>query len=433
MQAGPNRPGLRQLSQTRGGLTQQMVPNCRKNVRHERRCGSLETRIAGMSSQFRDDEGTNTSSSARPSIPRSEPGQDQPNLYAEVGLLEVQQRQAAAVHLPSARPSSSVQGSSTPNMKEDAGSRERQRKLWFAAIKPPMYAVGVIPILVSAGAAYYTTGAFLSTCFWELMAGAILVIAWLNLSNDAYDADTGVDEAKEESVVNLTGGNRGGVLALANGCLLAGGWLLHAGSKAAGDVHVGAALALAIGMGYLYQGPPFRLSYKGLGEPLCFLAFGPLATCAFFLAQAGAASAVGYAAVTAAAAAASVIVGATTTSVLFCSHFHQIEGDTAAGKLSPLVRLGPHRGYQVLSAGVLLTHAFLDVAAALRWLPLTCMFAQILSVPSAMALVDFAKRTHLEPEEVRPLKRYALKWHMALGASLAIGLAAARLPAAALF
>lgn len=51
----------------------------------------------------------------------------------------------------------------------------------------------------------------------------------------------------------------------------------------------------------------------------------------------------------------------------------------------------------------------------------------------AMALVDFAKRTHLEPKEVRPLKRYALKWHMALGASLAIGLAAARLPAAAVF
>ena len=40
------------------------------------------------------------------------------------------------------------------------------------------------------------------------------------------------------------------------------------------------------------------------------------------------------------------------------------------------------RAAQVLSAGVLLTHAFLDVAAALRWLPLTCMFAQILSVPS---------------------------------------------------
>ncbi len=52
-------------------------------------------------------------------------------------------------------------------------------------------------------------------------------------SNDAYDAETGVDQAKEESVVNLTGGNKKGVLALANACLLAGAWLLHTGTKAA--------------------------------------------------------------------------------------------------------------------------------------------------------------------------------------------------------
>lgn len=44
-------------------------------------------------------------------------------------------------------------------------------------------------------------------------------------------------------------------------------------------------LGAAIAMGYLYQGPPFRLSYKGLGEPLCFAAFGPLATTAFYLCQ----------------------------------------------------------------------------------------------------------------------------------------------------
>lgn len=28
-----------------------------------------------------------------------------------------------------------------------------------------------------------------------------------------------------------------------------------------------------------------RLSYKGLGEPICFVAFGPLATTAFYLAH----------------------------------------------------------------------------------------------------------------------------------------------------
>ncbi len=47
----------------------------------------------------------------------------------------------------------------------------------------------------------------------------------------------------------------------------------------------GKMLAAAVAMGYLYQGPPFRFSYLGLGEPLCFVAFGPLATCAFYLAQ----------------------------------------------------------------------------------------------------------------------------------------------------
>ena len=44
-------------------------------------------------------------------------------------------------------------------------------------------------------------------------------------------------------------------------------------------------LTAAVACGYVYQGPPFRLSYKGLGEPLCFAAFGPLATGAFYLAN----------------------------------------------------------------------------------------------------------------------------------------------------
>lgn len=110
--------------------------------------------------------------------------------------------------------------------------------------------------------------------------------------------------------------------------------------------------------------PPCRFSYKGLGEPLCFWAFGPLATTAFYLAcsagpSTGAAVPVA-AGLTAAGAGAraaaagtsllagiselvlllSVLVGITTTVILFCSHWHQIEGDIAAGKMSPLVRLG---------------------------------------------------------------------------------------------
>lgn len=87
-----------------------------------------------------------------------------------------------------------------------------------------------------------------------------------------------------------------------------------------GDARPLQLLAVALAMGYMYQGPPFRrgcnadclghmqqhsfcnkvlhlalaanelcdvlwyrLSYKGLGEPICFVAFGPLSTTAFYL------------------------------------------------------------------------------------------------------------------------------------------------------
>ena len=116
---------------------------------------------------------------------------------------------------------------------------------------------------------------------------------------------------------------------------------------------------LCCGIGYLYQGPPFRLGYRGLGEPLCWLAFGPLATAAALLVLAPpgpgpipwpTALALGSGPALA------------TTLVLFCSHFHQVEEDAAHGKRSPVVRLGTARAAAVvpwLVAGSL----------ALQWLP----------------------------------------------------------------
>lgn len=64
-------------------------------------------------------------------------------------------------------------------------------------------------------------------------------------------------------------------------------------------------------------------------------------------AQAGSARLLEYASLGPELAMSALLVGLTTTSILFCSHFHQIEGDTAAGKMSPLVRLGTQRGYEV--------------------------------------------------------------------------------------
>lgn len=47
-------------------------------------------------------------------------------------------------------------------------------------IKPPMYAVGLAPMLLGAGLAYVQTGAFAGAVMQRMILGAILVVAWLN-------------------------------------------------------------------------------------------------------------------------------------------------------------------------------------------------------------------------------------------------------------
>jgi 1,4-dihydroxy-2-naphthoate octaprenyltransferase len=112
---------------------------------------------------------------------------------------------------------------------------------------------------VAAAAVYAEHGVAPGLRCAGLVLASILIIAWLNLSNDAFDAATGVDKAKRESVVNLTGGKKGLVLLVANAFLLGGISML--GSLLAsigGDIRPAAMLALAIACGYVYQGPPFR-------------------------------------------------------------------------------------------------------------------------------------------------------------------------------
>jgi len=296
-------------------------------------------------------------------------------------------------------------------------------QLWFAAVKPPMYTVCIIPVLVAATLAYYQTGVFATARFWQLIFASICTIAWLNLSNDAFDAQKGVDGAKDESVVNITG-NRAAVLWTANAFLAAALCTFARALHVMGDMRPFQMLGVALAMGYMYQGPPFRLSYKGLGEPICVVAFGPLSVGAFYIAQAGAVAA--GTALPAGVWAASLLVGTTVASVLFCSHWHQIEGDRAAGKMSPLVRLGPDRALQVLRVVVGLPYAALLASVATGWLPRACVIASLLSGPGALELLRYAREHASDPVRIRPLKKYAIKWHTPFGLALAAGLAYAR-------
>jgi 1,4-dihydroxy-2-naphthoate octaprenyltransferase len=289
--------------------------------------------------------------------------------------------------------------------------QNRNSKLWLAAIKPPMYSVAVIPIWVGTAVAWAETKIINLGIFTTFLVSAILIIAWLNLSNDVFDSETGIDVNKAHSLVNLTG-NKPLIFWLANLLLAVGIMGILAIAWWQRDFTVIGIVLLCCALGYTYQGPPFRLGYKGLGEIICFICFGPLAVAAAYYSQTQAWSAVSLAA--------AVIVGITTSLILFCSHFHQVKDDLLAGKRSPIVRLGTQKAAQLLPwlSGSIYGLAVLFAIWKIFPVWTLLIFA---SLPFAVQLCRHVWQHHDRPEKVSNCKFIAVSTHFWSGLLLGLG------------
>ena len=288
----------------------------------------------------------------------------------------------------------------------------KKNHLWLAAIKPPIYSVAIAPIAVGTSVAYFKTGIFQPQIFFTFLGSAILIIAWLNLSNDVFDSETGIDVNKDHSVVNLTG-NKSLVFWVANLCLTLGIVGIITLSWWQQDWTVLVLVLLCCFLGYTYQGPPFRLGYMGLGEIICFFTFGPGAVSAAYYSQTQTFSSDSIAV--------SSIIGISTSVILFCSHFHQVKDDLAAGKRSPIVRLGTSRGAKVLAsaiASIYVMTAILIIAGALPLLSLI-IFG---SLPFAYQLVTHVNLNHDVPHKVSNSKFIAVNLYLSSSLLLILGL-----------
>ncbi|KAH9620421.1 hypothetical protein KSS87_008557 [Heliosperma pusillum] len=286
------------------------------------------------------------------------------------------------------------QKNSEVHLKEEKPDVSRATLIW-RAIKLPIYSVAIIPLTVASASAYLETGHFLVNRYLALMVSSMFIITWLNLSNDVYDFDTGADKNKLESVVNIAG-SRTGTLAAANLLLAFGLSGLVWVALDAGSVRSILLLLCAVVCGYVYQCPPFRLSYQGLGEPLCFAAFGPFATSAFYLMQ------------------------------ITSSHFHQVEGDKEVGKFSPLVRIGQKAGSKVVKIAVVALYVVLFVLGIAKTLPLVTTVLCGLTLPMGNSVISLVEKNYDDNERIFMAKYYCVRLHALFGLALAAGLVAAR-------
>ena len=297
-------------------------------------------------------------------------------------------------------------------------SMSDRRRLWKAAIKWRMYSVAVMPVLLAAGWRLGGQESVRWSQFSGFLIAAVLLLLWEDLSNDLFDADTGVDVVgKPHSIVALVGQRRPvrrwAGLALILGLALMLILALRSSFAVLPLVLVSCAL------GYLYQGPPFRLGYRGWGEPICWLAFGPFATAAALLVLAPSDQA-------ALPWQLALMLGSgpalATSLVLFCSHFHQVEEDAAHGKCSPVVRLGTAKAASLVPW-------FVAGTLALEWVPvvhgdwpLTALLSAI-GLPAAAALIRLLRDHHSEPDRIASSKFLALRFQALNGLGLSAGLA----------
>lgn len=327
---------------------------------------------------------------------------------------------------------------------QQRASIAQQRRLWKAAIKVPMYTVAVIPIFVGSAASFSTTGQFHVFPFILFLLSAISLIAWENITNDAFDFAKGIDSNKPESVVNLLGGTRHArnlTLIIGFTFLLPPTLFIYllstSPSSQPNDFTILLIIAFTAFLGYIYQGPPFRLGYYGLGELIAFTAWF-LGTIAAYHSQHRLSQPISPSSLSSTnfhtlfiktlfstsnpLLPSTFLVSLLTSIILFCSHFHQEKDDRAAGKLSPIVRLGVQRASLVLRNSVITLYAVEVIAWMCGWLPSIVVLTTFTTIPLAKDLVVFVTDNFDMPSKVRPAKYYAVKLHFWFGVSLAVGL-----------
>lgn len=147
-------------------------------------------------------------------------------------------------------------------------------RAWLRGLDPPIYIVGVAPILVGAAATLHTPSP-LGYGPWGLATAAFLLIhASVNVYNDAFDASSPADRFKAHSLARVA--RVPVLLALASGLLAVGCAVGIALWLRVGGLVVPLLSAAGIALVFLYHAPPFRLSHRGLGEVVAFLGFGPI-------------------------------------------------------------------------------------------------------------------------------------------------------------
>jgi 1,4-dihydroxy-2-naphthoate octaprenyltransferase len=251
---------------------------------------------------------------------------------------------------------------------------------------------GLLPYVLGAAWAYGMAGAFDAAVFWSGLGGIALAVVGVESFNEYFDDRMGTDRVfNPEDVAPMSAWVLWlGVAAFA--CALAVGvyLTLRAGWPILAFAVLGGLAAI------FYVAPPIRWAYRGLGETVIALSYGPwmvlgslylhtreLSWGAFW---------------------ASLVPGLLIMALAVVNAIPDYHQDRLVGKRNLVVRLGRRRGvwlYLLLAAAGLATVA---VGTAAGQFPAGCLLA-LLALPLLVASARVALRSYESPRQFVPAIR----------------------------
>jgi 1,4-dihydroxy-2-naphthoate octaprenyltransferase len=267
---------------------------------------------------------------------------------------------------------------------------------------------GLLPYLLGAAWAYAVGGAFDAAVFWSGLGGVVLAVVGVESFNEYFDSQMGTDRVFNPDdlppmsswVLWLGIAAFAGALAVGIYLTYRGGWPILAFAVLGGLAAI------------FYVAPPIRWAYRGLGEAVIALSYGPWMVLGSLYLHTGTLS---WGALWA-----SLVPGLLIMALAVVNAIPDYHQDRLVGKRNLVVRLGRRRGvwlYLALAAAGLAV-AVIGVAAGI--FPVACL-AVLLAAPLLIQSARVGVRTYESPRQFVPAIRAVVACYLVAVALFGVG------------
>ena len=251
---------------------------------------------------------------------------------------------------------------------------------------------GLLPYLLGAAWAYALADTFDAPVFWSGLGGVVLAVIGVESFNEYFDSRMGTDRVfNPDELPPMSAWVLWLGIAAFAGALVVGLYLTYRGGWPI------LAFALLGGLAAIfYVAPPIRWAYRGLGETVIALSYGPWMVLGSLYLHTGAVS---WGALWA-----SLVPGLLIMALAVVNAIPDYHQDRLVGKRNLVVRLGRRRGvwlYLALAAAGFVVAAG-GVAAGV--FPLACL-AALLALPLLARSAQVGVRTYEAPRQFVPAIR----------------------------